>query len=279
MKLLIDFHYSDSWADPGKQVKPAAWANLSFTQLRDAVYNHTFDMHELACSPGHPGRHGADRQRDQPGHAAADRQHQQLGATWPQLLTAGRNAAKAANASTRVMLHLAEGGNNWLFRWWFDQAVVARRAVRRHRRVVLLLLARPARPACRPTSTTWPPGTTRRSSWSRRRTASPRRRTTASRTSSTRRSHQAGGYPATPQGQADALPGCGQRRRNVPNGRGHRVLLLGAGLDRRDRRRLGPDQPAARATAGRTRRCSTTTPGRCPAWRSSVRPEPAAIDS
>ena len=44
MRLLIDFHYSDSWADPGKQVKPAAWASYSFTQLRDAVYNHTFDI-------------------------------------------------------------------------------------------------------------------------------------------------------------------------------------------------------------------------------------------
>ena len=31
MKLLLDFHYSDYWADPGKQYKPAAWKNLSFT--------------------------------------------------------------------------------------------------------------------------------------------------------------------------------------------------------------------------------------------------------
>jgi arabinogalactan endo-1,4-beta-galactosidase len=33
LKFLLDFHYSDSWADPGKQTKPSAWTNLNFTQL------------------------------------------------------------------------------------------------------------------------------------------------------------------------------------------------------------------------------------------------------
>jgi arabinogalactan endo-1,4-beta-galactosidase len=38
-------------------------------------------------------------------------------------LTAGANAVKAANGSTRVMLHLGDGGSNAQFRTWFDQAV------------------------------------------------------------------------------------------------------------------------------------------------------------
>ena len=42
-KLLVDFHYSDWWADPGKQYKPKAWANLSFPELVEAVYNWTRD--------------------------------------------------------------------------------------------------------------------------------------------------------------------------------------------------------------------------------------------
>ncbi|RLG83251.1 MAG: arabinogalactan endo-1,4-beta-galactosidase [Thermoprotei archaeon] len=41
--VLIDFHYSDWWADPGKQYKPKAWANLSFPELVEAVYNWTRD--------------------------------------------------------------------------------------------------------------------------------------------------------------------------------------------------------------------------------------------
>ncbi|HEY0432677.1 MAG TPA: glycosyl hydrolase 53 family protein, partial [Chitinophagaceae bacterium] len=41
IKLLIDFHYSDWWADPGKQNKPAAWANQDFGSLKQSVVDHT----------------------------------------------------------------------------------------------------------------------------------------------------------------------------------------------------------------------------------------------
>lgn len=40
-KLLLDFQYSDTWADPGHQTKPAAWANLNFTQLETTVQSYT----------------------------------------------------------------------------------------------------------------------------------------------------------------------------------------------------------------------------------------------
>lgn len=43
LELGIDFHYADSWADPGKQPKPRAWAELPFDELVDAVYDYTFD--------------------------------------------------------------------------------------------------------------------------------------------------------------------------------------------------------------------------------------------
>jgi arabinogalactan endo-1,4-beta-galactosidase len=41
--LGIDFHYADSWADPSKQPKPRAWAELEFDELTDAVYDYTYD--------------------------------------------------------------------------------------------------------------------------------------------------------------------------------------------------------------------------------------------
>ena len=121
MKLLIDFHYSDSWADPGKQVKPAAWANLSFTQLRDALYNHTLDITRSLANQGTPADMVQIGNEINPGMLLP------TGGTgnWANLaalLTAGANAARAANGATRIMLHLAEGGNNSLFRWWFDNA-------------------------------------------------------------------------------------------------------------------------------------------------------------
>jgi arabinogalactan endo-1,4-beta-galactosidase len=43
LRLQLDFHYSDTWADPGKQTKPAAWTNLSFTQLEQRIYEYSRD--------------------------------------------------------------------------------------------------------------------------------------------------------------------------------------------------------------------------------------------
>ncbi|GAB7043277.1 MULTISPECIES: glycoside hydrolase family 53 protein [Catenuloplanes] len=121
-QLLIDFHYSDAWADPGKQNKPAAWASLPFPALVDALYAHTFDVLAALRAQGTP--------------AAMAQVGNEIngGMLWPDgrwdnwdglaaLLTAGSNAVKAASPSTRVVLHLAEGGDNGAHRWWFDQAV------------------------------------------------------------------------------------------------------------------------------------------------------------
>ena len=41
LKFWLDLHYSDTWADPGTQAKPAAWQGLSTSQLADSVYAFT----------------------------------------------------------------------------------------------------------------------------------------------------------------------------------------------------------------------------------------------
>lgn len=43
MKVFIDFHYSDFWADPAKQYSPKAWADYTLDERRTAVYNFTYD--------------------------------------------------------------------------------------------------------------------------------------------------------------------------------------------------------------------------------------------
>ena len=43
MKLLVDFHYSDFWADPGKQKAPKAWAGFSAAQKQSALYDYTLN--------------------------------------------------------------------------------------------------------------------------------------------------------------------------------------------------------------------------------------------
>lgn len=43
MKFMLDFHYSDTWADPGKQWTPDAWKTLSDDDLATKVYDYTKD--------------------------------------------------------------------------------------------------------------------------------------------------------------------------------------------------------------------------------------------
>ncbi|MEV4944933.1 arabinogalactan endo-1,4-beta-galactosidase [Streptomyces sp. NPDC053755] len=121
MKLLVDFHYSDTWADPGAQTTPAAWAGHSYTQLKTDVYQHTYDVLSALKAQG------TTADMVQIGNET------NTGMLWPEgstddwgrlagLLKSGASATKAVSASTQVALHLADGGDNALYRWWFDNA-------------------------------------------------------------------------------------------------------------------------------------------------------------
>ena len=52
LKVLLDFHYSDFWVDPGKQNLPKAWQNQSFEQLNSSVYSYTADVLNQMKSQG-----------------------------------------------------------------------------------------------------------------------------------------------------------------------------------------------------------------------------------
>lgn len=123
MRIMIDFHYSDSWADPSKQNKPMAWSNHSFLQLKEDVYNHTFEVLTLLKNAG------ITPEWVQIGNEITS------GMLWPegkynnfsqltQLVNQGYYATKASNSSIKVIVHLDEGNNNSKFRWFFDLATV-----------------------------------------------------------------------------------------------------------------------------------------------------------
>jgi len=52
MRLLLDIHYSDTWADPGKQTKPAAWKGLECPELEKAVFAYTENVVRQMCRSG-----------------------------------------------------------------------------------------------------------------------------------------------------------------------------------------------------------------------------------
>lgn len=119
IKLLVDFHYSDNWADPGKQIKPAAWADLDFEGLKQAVYDHTFDVCSSLVGQGTPPDMVQVGNEINAGMLWPDGDYNNFD-NMAELLKEGHRAVKDCHSDTQVMLHIAEGGDNSLARWWFD---------------------------------------------------------------------------------------------------------------------------------------------------------------
>lgn len=119
-KILLDFHYSDWWADPGKQNKPAAWATQSVSQLQTSIYNHTTDVLKALQAKGiqptwvQVGNENDDGMLWPDGKASINMSN------FASFIQAGYSAVKAVNASILVVVHISNGYNNSLFRWIFD---------------------------------------------------------------------------------------------------------------------------------------------------------------
>lgn len=123
MGILLDFHYSDYWADPKKQFKPKAWEDLPFKKLRTIVYDYTksvlYEMENNGVYPefvqiGNEIRNGI---LFPDGHV---NRWEQLA----QLLNAGIRAVRDTQneKSTKIILHMDQGGRCYFFKEWFDMA-------------------------------------------------------------------------------------------------------------------------------------------------------------
>lgn len=121
MRIMLNFHYSDSWADPGKQRKPKAWEGHSFPQLLQDVYDYTFDVMSALKQKG------ITPEWVQVGNETPGGMIYPEGSTahWDslaQLINKGYDAIKAVSPTSKVILHLDQGNNNQRFRKWFDSA-------------------------------------------------------------------------------------------------------------------------------------------------------------
>ncbi|MGG4131514.1 glycosyl hydrolase 53 family protein [Paenibacillus illinoisensis] len=122
MKILLDFHYSDEWAHPGQQLRPKAWEGLSFEELKQEVFNYTSEV------VGEMKSSGAMPDMVQIGNEINSGVLNGLNSNVNfdenvALLQSGVDGVRAVDGGDQVqiMIHLAEGGKPELFDWYFGE--------------------------------------------------------------------------------------------------------------------------------------------------------------
>ena len=120
--VLLNFHYSDFWADPGKQIKPKAWKDFGVDELEQAVYDFTLENLTKIIEAG------VNVTMIQVGNELSN------GLLWPEgkvpnydniakFVNAGIRACRKVNADIPIMIHLDNGGNNELYVRWFTNFI------------------------------------------------------------------------------------------------------------------------------------------------------------
>jgi arabinogalactan endo-1,4-beta-galactosidase len=126
--FLLDFHYSDTWADPGHQTKPLAWQGDSFADITTALHDYTKNaIQQLVDNCARPdmvqiGNEITPGMLLTPGDAMGPTSN------WPQLaalLSAGIQAVHEVDPSIKIMLHLDRGGDAPGSIDWYDSAIAA----------------------------------------------------------------------------------------------------------------------------------------------------------
>ncbi len=132
MAFMLDIHYSDFWTDPRKQTKPKQWEQLSFEQLKAQVYNYTSEVLKCFadndCIPeyvqvGNEITNGFLWPEGQlPEYI--NNQPQPIERNYTKFFELLENGIKAVRdmSKSKIILHVDFGGDNGLFREWFDSA-------------------------------------------------------------------------------------------------------------------------------------------------------------
>jgi len=131
LKFLLDFHYSDTWADPGHQAVPSAWTNLTFIQLMQQMHDYSSN-----CIAAFQAA-GAMPDYVQVGNEITS------GMLWPngkvggnydtpaqwsqlaQLLSAATRGIQEASGAKlpKIIIHIASGGDWSTTQWFFDNLI------------------------------------------------------------------------------------------------------------------------------------------------------------
>jgi arabinogalactan endo-1,4-beta-galactosidase len=130
MSVLLDIHYSDTWADPAKQEIPAAWKNIKdINVLKDSVYNYTFKVLTYLNGKGlmpemvqignetNCGMMFTDALAGFPSCNVCNGDWHRMGIVVNSGIDAVRDVAATSAVKTKVILHVADPKN---VEWWFD---------------------------------------------------------------------------------------------------------------------------------------------------------------
>ena len=125
MEFALDFHYSDTWADPDRQDKPSAWRGLTGAALEDKLYEYTkgvlVALKNAGAAPaivqcGNEISHGLVW----PEGYLTDEATEENWAAAMGLYKAGQRAVREVLPNAKLQVHLALGGENVLCRQFLD---------------------------------------------------------------------------------------------------------------------------------------------------------------
>lgn len=124
MKFLLDFHYSDTWADPGKQFKPASWARSTGSGLEGQVYSYSQEVIQRFI------QEGVKPDMVQVGNEVDN------GMVWPQgkiendkyesfavMIRCASAGVRSVDPTIPIMIHIACGGQNEKSVKFFDKMI------------------------------------------------------------------------------------------------------------------------------------------------------------
>jgi arabinogalactan endo-1,4-beta-galactosidase len=129
LKVLLDFHYSDTWADPSTQCLPAAWDGYTtLSKLGSAVYSYTYTtLKNLSSAGAAPDMVQIGNEIDNglfltksDGSTTVPVKCSTGSYNLYYVLTQASKAVRAATPSAKIMIHLSRGGDWNIPRWFFN---------------------------------------------------------------------------------------------------------------------------------------------------------------
>jgi len=126
LAVCLDFHYSDTWADPGNQELPAAWEGLTFDQVNDSLYAYTFRVLSALDAEGLMPEYVQVGNEINPGflfpHGRLSTSKSNLATLLNRTIQAVKDAGSQSTIMPKIIIHIAQPEN---VDWWFTEMTAA----------------------------------------------------------------------------------------------------------------------------------------------------------